>query len=310
MLSYRSSGLHIASELPVPQLIPDARSPDGADVVIRRGEVPAAVDAPLWQGPTGQANASDLLLEVHGVARYLARGGNEIIVQAEAGQGDADIGTFLMAAVLGAIHYQRDAVVLHAGAVVRNGRAVVFCGESGAGKSTTAAGLQARGYEALCDDQCVITPGPDRTSLLRPDCSGLKLWAAAMDHLSIPTEGLTPIRAGLQKYLVPNARAADDTPVPVAAIFVLRQHRPPDQPGMETFNIADALTLMRSFTYRSVLVKSLNLETRQLTAMAGAGLGRRVPVFRQTRPWGLKHLERQLDVLEGYMDELEAVTHG
>ena len=309
MLSYRSSGLTIASEFPIPQLIPDDGSPEDADVTIRRGQVPAAIDAPLWQGPTAQANASELRLEVRDVARYLARDGREIIVQAEPGQADADIGTFLMAAVLGAILYQRDQVVLHASAVVRNGRAMVFCGESGAGKSTTAAGLQARGYEVLCDDQCVITDGPERSSLLRPDCSSIKLWSDALQRLDIAEDGLTPIRSVLKKYLVPNPRALDDRPVPVAGIFVLRQHRPPDQPGMETFNVADALTLSRSFTYRPSLLYSLGLETRQFQAMAWAGLGKRVPLFRQTRPWGLKYLDQQLDTLERYMDEMEDGRH-
>ena len=58
------------------------------------------------------------------------------------------------------------------------------------------------------------------------------------------------------------------------------------------------------------LVYKLGLETRQLSTMARAGLGKRIPVFLQTRHWGLKHLNDQLDELEDSIENMEHNSDG
>lgn len=72
-------------------------------------------------------------------------------------------------AIVPAISLMRDAsrVALHASAVGRDGRCVVFLGPSGTGKSTSATELAGRfGFEFLSDDICVLDtslrmfPGP------------------------------------------------------------------------------------------------------------------------------------------------------
>jgi hypothetical protein len=50
----------------------------------------------------------------------------------------------------------RGALVLHASAVVRNGLAVLVCGEAGAGKSSTLVGLVDAGWQALSEDVCAV----------------------------------------------------------------------------------------------------------------------------------------------------------
>ena len=45
---------------------------------------------------------------------------------------------------------------IHAGAVQRNGAALLLPGDAGRGKSTLSAGLAARGFEMLCDDTTLL----------------------------------------------------------------------------------------------------------------------------------------------------------
>src|SRR5581483_11669837 len=49
-----------------------------------------------------------------------------------------------------------DVLVLHASACVVDGGAMLICGPSGSGKSSTLVALVAAGYEALSEDVCVI----------------------------------------------------------------------------------------------------------------------------------------------------------
>ena len=46
---------------------------------------------------------------------------------------------------------------MHASAIVHEGKAVLFTGISGAGKSTTANAFRLKGYKMLTDDVCPIT---------------------------------------------------------------------------------------------------------------------------------------------------------
>ena len=47
-------------------------------------------------------------------------------------------------------------LLVHAASMARNGRGVVFAGQSGVGKSTLVAGLLARGWKYLCDEFAMI----------------------------------------------------------------------------------------------------------------------------------------------------------
>lgn len=63
-----------------------------------------------------------------------------------------DAATYLLGPVMGFVLRRRGVTALHASAVVVEGRAVVMCGPSQAGKSTTAAAMALRGIPVLSDD--------------------------------------------------------------------------------------------------------------------------------------------------------------
>lgn len=77
-------------------------------------------------------------------------------------------------------------LVLHASAVLLGGRAVLFAGPAGAGKSTLAALLARRGVPVLADDGVLIEEGPDGSLHAVPSYPGLRLFedssvAASLD---------------------------------------------------------------------------------------------------------------------------------
>lgn len=77
-------------------------------------------------------------------------------VAPEAGTPPQDIAIFIIGTVFGLLLHQREQVVLRASAARVGGKAVLFCGASGAGKSPLAAALAQCGYPLITDDVCAL----------------------------------------------------------------------------------------------------------------------------------------------------------
>lgn len=82
--------------------------------------------------------------------------------------------------------------VLHAGAVARDGRAVLVVGRSGWGKTTQTLALVQRGWRLLSDDFAVVLP--DGT--VEPFARRVNLTAASLRLLDLAAPSGTPVVAG------------------------------------------------------------------------------------------------------------------
>jgi hypothetical protein len=85
---------------------------------------------------------------------------------------------YLLGPALGVLLQQRGLLVLHASAVAIGERVVAFVGESGWGKSTTAAALERRGHTVVADDVCALHLRGSEDPLVFPAIPRLKLDAA------------------------------------------------------------------------------------------------------------------------------------
>ena len=75
---YTAYGLQIASELPLPELLPSPAT--HPEVHIRYGSVPTGLDNPVMQGVVFQAQPDQLLLRLEGIANYLISDGDTITI--------------------------------------------------------------------------------------------------------------------------------------------------------------------------------------------------------------------------------------
>ncbi|MGD9883283.1 MAG: PqqD family peptide modification chaperone [Reyranella sp.] len=91
--------------------------------------------------------------------------------------------------------------VVHAGALSRNGGALLLPGDAGYGKSTLSAGLAARGFDMLCDDTTLLAGDPP---LVRCLPTGLCIKRGAYAVL----EPLHPHLAGLREWRRPDGKHA------------------------------------------------------------------------------------------------------
>ena len=276
---YVAYGLRIGSEIAVP--LPPA-SPEGEpDVRIRNGAVPETLAVSRTECRNWEAAPGLFLLQVKGVARYLVREGREIVVE---GTRDADpaVVPFLLGSVFAACLQQRGVLTLHASAMATSDGAVLFAGHSGAGKSTLIAALVERGYVMLSDDVTgVIADGRD-SPLALPAFPRLRLWRDAVEALGWERRTQSPVREGMEKYLVPVERGGEG-PLAVHMVFVLTNHNQ-DGIEMETVPATDAFECLAKRTYRKRYALGLGRGREQFLALAA--LAGQVEVVRLAKPVG------------------------
>lgn len=218
---YRVFGLTVSSPLPLPALAVPSGISSPADIVISYGDTPAELSAPQVRGIRFQAAPGEFLLRVDDVARFYVQGGYRITITPENGAHDNDLLPFLMGSAFGALLQQRRILVLHASAIEANDAAVVFCGPSGIGKSTLAAGFHRRGYRFLADDLCAISLAHEQPAVF-PGFPRLKLWADSLKRLDTSRDDLQCIRWGadLQKFFLPTENRCEE-PVVLRSVFIL-----------------------------------------------------------------------------------------
>ena len=293
---YRVSGLSVGSEIALPGLIVGSveRMPQ---VTIRRGEVPDDLSEKSASGPTWQIAGKQFLMRIPGIARFLLNAGREIVVEPESEETVADIPIFILGTVFGILLHQREQIVLHASAVRVAGKAVLFCGGSGAGKSTIAAALAQRGYPLVTDDFCTVSVNGAGAPLVYPDGRQLKLWAQAIDRLDLAQSRGERVRKALEKFYVEPCDAFT-APLSLGAVYALREARPPNAPGIEKPNVVDAALLLRRGAYRPLLVRRMNQKVNYFHA--ATAIANTAGIFFLTRPLDFAKMADVISWLQGH----------
>jgi HPr Serine kinase C-terminal domain len=262
---YCISGLSVRSEIALPGLNAAVADRGDPDVTIRRRPVPAALENARAISPTLQMAGKQFLFHIPNVARFLLSDGREIAFEVEPDCDDGDIPIFLIGTVFGILLHQREHIVLHASAVRVNGKAVLFCGQSGEGKSTLAAALTQRGYPLITDDLCVITVTGTGAPMAHPDGRQLKLWAQTIEELDLKENRGVRVRGCLEKFYVKPGEAYTDT-LPLGTVYVLREAQPPHMPGIERPNVVDAARVFWRNAYHPMLVSRMGQKAHYFQA--------------------------------------------
>lgn len=295
MQFYETCGLQVASTVALPGMhaAPAGRLPP--DLTIRPGPVPRSLPDATGAGPTWEMAGDQFLLRVPGVARFLLIDGRTVLFELEPDADEADLPAFIAGTVLGILLHQRGQVVLHASAVAVNGKAVLFCGRSGAGKSTLAAALEQRGLPLVTDDLCAISLNGNGVPMVAPDGRQLKLWAHSIDHLDLGDRRGSRVRGRVEKFYV-EPSGVFDRALPLAAIYALREARPPHHPGIDVPSAVEAALVLRRNAYRPQLIKRMNQHADYFhvaTSIAG-----KVGIFHLTRILTFSALPAMMDQLE------------
>ena len=296
MYSYVAYGMSVASEPQLAELseaFSPAAPPSQPDVKVYFAPVDRTAPNGSAPGSTIWATPRSAFLEYPGVAAFNVRDGNEIVIEPVPGADERVIRLFLLGPVLALLLHQRGFLVLHASAVNIGGGAVAFVGEKGAGKSTMAAALLARGHALVADDLVAVDTGRESLTVF-PGFPQLKLFPESAALLDADPSQLPRVHPEFEKRARRAQRQFSTHALPLKCVVVLcdSDHEAIERPaGNERF-----IELVRHSYLLGILKQtdSFPAHFQQATALA-----RRVPVIRLRR-------RRSLDLLGELARQVEA----
>lgn len=149
----------------------------------------------IWRSPIGNYLRMQYF---DGVQFWVDRQGTALWAAWPTSSSLEDALSYLLGPVLGILLRLRGTVCLHASAVVIEDRVIAFAGAEGAGKSTTAAALAARGYGVVSDDVVALTEHK-RIFHVLPAYPYLRLWPDSVQTLYGSADALPRLAPGWEK---------------------------------------------------------------------------------------------------------------
>lgn len=198
----------------------------------------------------------ELILHINGVASYKVQNSTTISVLPCKDADSDSIQLFLNGSVLGAVLHQQKIIPFHGSSFTFNGKGIMICGFSGAGKSSVVASFCQNGGQFINDD---ITPLYIENEKIRAlnIPTKIKLWDDTINLLHIDSKDLKRIRPSLEKFYVPSLPTEEETlNEQIHTMIVLAIH------NEENFKIEhpDNLTkfnLLRNNIYRKIYLKGM-----------------------------------------------------
>lgn len=218
---YRAFGLAIASDVPLPELVP---APDGpVDLAIRLVDTGRAFPDPDTPGEF-RFGDDDCFLFYPQIGAFRVVPPGLIEIEPRPGIAPALVCFPLLGPVIALLLQARGHFLLHGSALDVNGRACGFLGDKGAGKSTTAGAFLRAGHSLLTDDIIAIEGLERGEGRIKPAFPQLKLTreaSAEVGSANITERPGVPLVREKQRYLLgtgfAEAELAPDT------FFLLRR---------------------------------------------------------------------------------------
>jgi hypothetical protein len=276
-ISYRTYGLNLSSDSPIPGL---HEGPDGAgrsDVCVELSGEPRWVQdalrlpslmlhsiaaCPETQDPafllTSFGEGQFFQLAYSDGTRFVV---NEAATHIWGSAGESqtmeDLSTYFLGPVMGFVLRRRGITALHASALSIDGKAIVIAGEAGSGKSTTAAALALRGVSALCEDIAAVEE-KDESFTIELGYSRICLWPDSVEILMGRPDALPRICPSWEKRFLPldGAKASLETQSrPLGAIYILAPRgADPNAPRIDEVSSREVLLDLVQNTYMNWLL--------------------------------------------------------
>ncbi len=255
--------------------------------------LPGAVEIDPWC----HATSSTYLLHIEGVARYLVRDGEEIVISPSPQALLLDVRAYLLSTVFVVLCQQRGLLPLHASAVCGDAGVVAFVGESGQGKSSLAAHLEERGFPVIADDICLIDPAQPGELMVAPTAPWLKLWRTSLEGLGRPADDLTRVFSDDDKYRLPLAAQADSQPL--RSLVFLDREVSTMVVKLEELSAVAAVPRLMNLTHQAYLLEATG--QRKESFLRCSRVCSQAKAYRLIRPWGVEHMGPTVDALEKFL---------
>jgi hypothetical protein len=226
-MSYSAFGLNIRSSIALSGYLP-------AD--IGRNDVTIA----CIEGPESEWTSSvrdrDFTLEIKAletrfwfkeVGTCVVQDGTTITITPRKGVDRTLLRLYVEGMMMAMLLHQRGMCVLHASVIELQGAAVACLGHIGAGKSSTAAALYARGHRILTDDNAAIQLGTG-VPLVVPGYPYVKLFPSIAASLGFEGSNLAILHETQAKMAGAVTRGFSDRALPLRTIYILGHDHAPE----------------------------------------------------------------------------------
>lgn len=328
MSSHLIYGLHIKSNFVIPGLVAFSSLPPVA-IEVMFAQMPVQLrgsfeEAKVWrvsQELDEHDQPSCVIYELKGGEFFRLRyaDGTEFVFNRQCTQIWAtwpdsltleDTAIYLLGPVLGILLYLRGITCLHASAVEIDGAAVAMVGDSGAGKSTTAAAFAHLGYRVLSDDVVTLNEQGNEF-IVHPAYPYIRLWPSSVELLYGKPDALPLLTPTWDKHclhLIDRGHKFSAEPLPLDAIYLLGDRSSsPSAPYIEAVPPNESLINLVANTYAN---RVLDKQGRAREFELLGRLRNRLPVRRVIPHEDPKHLFKLCQVIaEDYRQMKGSIPH-
>ena len=221
MFSYFAYGFGIHSEIEIPEFITTSTKCDISINIDRDNLIVDYLSEDVIDQPWAlYLNRQKGMVYIRDTGLFLVENGNKVIFVPTPEALTPVTSIYLVGTVMAMLLYQRKFLVLHGSVIDINGEAVIFLGNSGDGKSSTAAALHAAGYKLVNDDVAPVTLG-DRPAFLQPGFPQIKMSPETANALGYDFESLPLIHPQESKRGYRPQHNFSRSPLPIKRIYVL-----------------------------------------------------------------------------------------
>lgn len=222
-LLYSAFGLHIRSELLLPEFEQMVEAGDRCDVTVRVREDEQWPLSDRKQANPWTVEKDEARFWYPDVGGFRVIGGSKIIINPEPFVDEGLLRLYVEGMMFAALLYQRNYFVLHASVIRIGDSCVAMLGNVGAGKSSIAAALYARGHAVVSDDNAAIS-FIGQAPTVTPAFPYLKVFAGIAESLGYPSDALQRMHSSQPKFASNVAESFPRGPVPLASIYLLSRN--------------------------------------------------------------------------------------
>ena len=253
-------GWRVRCDIPLPDLLPWTEGDREVELTIGIGPAPRLSRGRSFESPILQvAQDGSCRYEVPGVATYLVRGGNSIVIDPVTDLTSPAVRVFLLGSVFGIVCHQRGLIPLHASCVDVGGVAIAIAGPSGFGKSTLASAFVGEGHFMLSDDVTVIDQTDPTRTMALPTFPRLQLSAASLEaaRQSNGDDALEQSGYGQDKISIRTEEAFQTKPLPLGGIYHLALAGPAEKTRIAPIPLKSAVGHVYESVYRRNVAEHL-----------------------------------------------------
>lgn len=218
-----------------------------AETSAQEGYVPKTLNNALTENSLYAISKDAFLLDLPSGLRFYYARGKGVLYSRPKSVSDSEVKLFLNGTVYGAIAWLNGLLPLHSSAVTLNDKVHAFVGDTGAGKSTLAAALSARGLPLFADDVLILDMNSSAQIMAIPGHKQLKLWKDAIELTKLsPNE---PVRNNIEKYFVDPPMTNQLHPMSIAGLHFLGD-KAQATPQLSVVDGVERFNLVRSVFYR------------------------------------------------------------